>query len=238
VKIVICYIVISNGPKTDDFCSRFVATYREFPPGIEHETMLICQGGPPPTETALIFEGIWPLGVWPHLNDPGWDVSAYIDAANGPCKEADIMVCMGESVHFHRAGWLKRFVEAWAAHGPGFYGPFASNLVRAHLQTTCFCTSPVILRQYPVKVQNRIERMNFEHGERACWRRVSALGMPVRLVTFDGEYEPMAWRYPQNIIYRGTQENCLCWCNHTQGFAEGDATRKRNWSAAADRPFK
>lgn len=222
---------------TEDLCARFVASYKEFPPGVEHETFLICQGGPPPTETALIFEGTG-FKVWPHENDPGWDISAYIDAAKGPCEKADIMLCLGESVFFHRAGWFKRLIEAWAKYGPGFYGPFASNTVRAHLNTTAFCTSPVILRQYPARVASRQDRYSFEHGERACWRRVSARGMPVRLVTWDGEYEPMSWRYPPNILFRGDQSNCLMHCNHAEAWASADAVRKLSWSRTADQPFR
>lgn len=237
VKVVICYIAVTNGPLTEDLAARFVTTYHEYPPGADHEMMVICQGGLLPTNITLLFEGLH-AAMWPHPNTPGWDIDAHMDAAKGPCKDADIMICLGESVYFHRAGWLQRFLDAWKKYGPGFYGPFASNNVRGHLQTTAFCCHPTMLARYPFKVVTRKDRYEFEHGENALWRRLAARGAPVRLVTWDGEWEPLAWRFPNNIIYRGDQSNCLLWCNHSQGFADADRTRKINWSKTADQPFR
>jgi hypothetical protein len=69
------------------------------------------------------------------------------------------------------------------------------------------------------------------------WRRIAQHGMPVRLVTWNGAWEPGSWRMPQNIIYRGDQSNCLMWCNHSDGFRDADRVRKASWSMSADRPF-
>ena len=234
---MVCYIAVANGRFTDDYCSRFAATYHEYPAGIQHELMVIAQGGPLPQSTSLLFSDA-NAAMWPHPNDPGYDISAYIDAAKGPCATADIMVCLGETVYFHREGWLKRLVEAWAKHGPGMYGPFSSNNVRGHLQTTAFCCHPLMLKQYPVKVQNRADRMQFEHGENALWRRLNARGIPVRMVTWDGEWDHKAWRYPANIIYRGDQSNTLMWANHSDGFSIADARRRQSWARTADQPFR
>lgn len=236
MKFCVAYTAVATGAMTTDFIARFVSTWKYFPPGAEADLIIICNGGPLNAEQSIMFSALNPR-MFPRKNDEGFDLSGYQDAVRGPCADYDMVVFMGESCHFHREGWMRRFAEAWQKY-PGFLGPFSSNNVRPHLQTTCFCTSPKILRQYPVQIKNRAERYEAEHGCRAIWRRVSALGMPVRLVTFDGEYEPMAWRYPPEIIYRGSQSNCLCWCNHSQGFAEADAKRKRSWSVSADRPFK
>jgi len=62
---------------------------------------------------------------------------------------------LGESVYFHREGWLKRLADAWAKFGPGMYGPFGSNLLRPHLQTTAFCTSPALLQRCPISTKDR-----------------------------------------------------------------------------------
>ncbi len=76
------------------------------------------------------------LGVTylPRVNDAGWDIAAFQDVAGQ--TDCEMLVCLGESVYFHRPGWLKRMVEAWKVHGPGMYGFWASYLVRAHLNTT------------------------------------------------------------------------------------------------------
>ncbi len=237
MKIVVCYIAVSNGPITDDYCARFVTTYREYPAGYAHQLLVIANGGALPTSTAVLFEGL-NARMWPHLNDPGWDVSAYLDAAKGPCADADIMVCFGESVYFHREGWLKRLVDAWAKFGPGMYGPYASNTIRGHLNTTAFCCHPFMLKSYPKRVASRQDRYAFEHGEQAMWRRLNDRGVPVRMVTWDGEYEPMAWRTPRNILWRGDQSNLLCFCNHSDRFAEADEKTRMNWLRTCDQPFR
>jgi hypothetical protein len=238
MTICIVYIAVSAGPITDQYASRFVSTFHEYPPGIEDVDILICcNGGPLSTSLSLIFA---PLSarMFPRENDGGLDVSAYIAAARGPCANYEAILFLGESNYFHRAGWLKRLVEAWTRHGPGMYGPYASNAVRGHLNTTAFFTSPLFLRQYSRLVKDRPSRMEFEHGENALWRRVASQGRPVRMVTWDGEWEPRAWRMPKNIIWRGDQSNCLMWCNHNDGYANLDPARKQNWARMWDQPFK
>lgn len=237
MKIVVCYIAVTNGPITADYAARFCATYHEFPAGIEHEVLVIANGGPLPQEISLMFEPM-KAKMYPRANDPGWDVSAYQDAARGPCASADMMFCCGESVYFHREGWLARLVDAWKKHGPGMYGPYASNTIRGHLNTTAFFTAPAIIRSYPLRVSTRSDRYQFEHGENALWRRVAQRGLPVRMVTWDGEWPPQTWRSPRNILWRGDQSNTLCWCNHTQRFAEADAKTKQNWLRTCDQAFR
>lgn len=237
MKIALCYICVTNGRITADYAARFVTSYREYGPGAEHDTFIICNGGPLRLEESVIFSGM-NVHMYPRINDPGWDVTAYIDAAKGPCRDYDAMFCCGESVYFHTAGWLKRLQEAWQRYGPGFYGPFSSNAVRAHLNTTAFFCAPLLLRQYPVRINGRKERMEFEHGERSIWRRVSRRGMPVKLVTWDGEWSPEMWRMPKNILWRGDQSNCLVWCNHVDGFANAEASTKERWAKISDRPFQ
>lgn len=237
MKIAVCYVVVTQGPISADYASRFVATYNAFPPQYEHDTYICCNGGPLSRELGLILASLNPQ-YFLRSNDAGWDISGYIDLARGPCFNHDAMLCLGESCHFHREGWLRRFAEAWQKYGVGMYGPFASNTIRGHLNTTAFFCAPKLLREYPVKIQTRKDRYEFEHGQRALWRRISARGMPVRMVTWDGEWEPRAWRLPPNILWRGDQSNCLLWCNHSERFAESDTRTKLNWLRTCDQPFK
>lgn len=237
MNICLCYVAVSQGPITLDYCARFATTYHEYPPGAPHDTLVICNGGPLNTAATLALSSM-SARMFPRENDGGWDVSAYIDAAKGPCYDYDAMLCLGESNYFHRAGWLKRLVDAWGKYGPAMYGPYASNAVRAHLNTTAFMCPPLLLRQYPERVHDRPSRYEFEHGERAMWRRGVKRGYQARLVTWDGEWEPRMWRFPKNILWRGDQSNLLMWCNHSDGYAQGteeDRKKRRTW---ADLPFK
>lgn len=237
MTIALCYIAVTHGKVTADFASRFVSSYMQFPPGVGHETFICCNGGPLSHELACMFLPLNPK-FFPRENDPGYDISAYISAAAGPCKDFDMMVCLGESNYFHKEGWMKRLAEVWTKFGPGMYGPYSSNAVRAHLNTTAFCCPPLLLAQYPVRVGSRADRYEFEHGEQSLWRRIAKRGMPVRLVTWDGEWLPRQWRLPSNILWRGNQTNCLMWCNHSDRYGEAPQKTREGWMRSCDRPFR
>lgn len=236
MKIVVAYTTVCNGPITDEYVARFVATYREYPPGTEHDTLVISNGGPTSTGNALMLAAV-NARMFVRSND-GWDIGGYLEAAKGPCREYDAMLCLGESCYFHRAGWLSRMVEAWEKFGPGMYGPFSSNAVAPHLNTTAFLTAPLFLAQYPRKVSDRWSRYDFEHRQYPFWRYLERRNLPVRLVTWDGEWEPRLWRMPRNILWRGDQTNCLMWCNHSDGYANANRRTKAEWSRRTDAPFR
>jgi hypothetical protein len=234
VKILVCYIAVTQGKLTQGYASRFVGTYLRFGAGIEHDTMIICNGGPLSNEVGCLFA---PLNckMFPRSNE-GFDLGGYIEATG--LTDADMMVCLGESVYFHRPGWLARMVEAWKKHGPGMYGFWSSNLIRPHMNTTGFVIAPFLLRGWSYPVKTRDERYNFEHGERSFWRHVERLGWPVKFVTWDGEYGPREWRAPQNILWTGDQSNLLAWCLHTDKYREADGFTKPRWERNANMAFK
>ena len=235
--ICAAYIVVAGGPKTTGFVERFVSTWLEHPPGVNTDVLAICNGGAPTSEQGTMLSMI-NAKCFVRANDKGFDISGYIEASKGPLSEYDFVLCLGESVHFHRAGWLKRLWEVKSRHGEGMYGPFGSHVIRAHLQTTSFGTSPRLLREYPLLVTDRASRMEFEHGERSFWRFVQRRKHPVKMVTWDGAYDPGQWRTPKNILWKGDQSNLL-WCsNHTENYQNADEKRKRSWQLSADRPFR
>lgn len=234
VKIVVAYIAVTQGPLTADFCSRFVGSYLVCPPGVEHDLVVVCNGGPLPLETSLLFDPLNAVFL-PRPNDGGWDISGYQETAQK--IHCDMLVCLGESVYFHRPDWLLKMVNAWNEFGPGMYGFFSSFLVRAHLNTTAFVTAPLYLQQYP-KAKDRASRYEFEHGTHSLWRTIQAQGRPAKLVTWDGVWDPIQWRLPKNILWRGTQENCLIYCNHTDRYRAAAIPVKKNWERGADQMFK
>lgn len=236
MRCAIIYCAVTHGERTFDHCARFVSTWNTYPPNHDCDLIVACQGGPLATETAMLFAGL-NAKFWPRINDESRDIGAYLDAAKTIAKDYDMLLCLGESVSFVREGWLKRLVEAWQRYGPGMYGFFGSHVVRAHLQTTAFAIAPQLLREYPLSVTDRKSRYEFEHGERALWRRLYKRGVPVKLVLWNGEWSPGQWRLPQNCIWRGNQSNLLMHCNHVDKFREADEKTKRTWTAWADSPF-
>lgn len=237
MKIAVCYVAVTHGPKTYEFCNRFVRSYWAFPPGVDHDTVILCNGGPLPQGTAELFGGMR-LIFYPRRNDGSHDLGAYRDVSSKLGDRYDAMLYLGESVYFHREGWLRRLAEAWQKHGPGMYGIWGSHVFNAHLQTTGFLCAPKFVAEWSEPLSSKMERYVFEHGTRALWRRLHNRKVPVMLVTWDGEWAPRQWRKPANILWRGDQSNCLMFCNHTDRYAASDEKRKKNWAASADREYR
>lgn len=221
---------------------RFITTYREHPSGLDHQLVVVCNGGGPSQPLSWHGEKLWsPRDLFSFIpgtqfflhDNSGFDIGAYQAVAKTvPC---DVLVCLGQSVHFHRDGWLKRWSEAWTAYGPGMYGPFATHYIRPHLNTSAFSVPPHFINQlYPEKVNTHDERYAFENSNSALWNRIAAAGKPVALVTWDGVWAPGNWRKPPNIIDRGDQSNCLVWCNHNDMFAGASPQRKVELAAMMD----
>ena len=236
MRVLICYVTVTQGVKTLEFASRFAATYVQYPPGYSHKLMVVCNGGPPSTEVGVVFLPLDPL-FFPRANDPGWDISAFVEIARRYGQECDLMVCLGESCYFHRPDWLARMVEVVERYPGGMYGFFSSHVIRPHLNTTGFAVYPKWLTDYPRQVRNREDRYAFEHGEFSFWRHIHAKAGPVRLVTWDGDWTYKQWRVPHNILWRGDQSNCLIFCRHTDAYNQVEEKRKLNWSASIDRVF-
>lgn len=239
MRIVVAYTTVVGGPVTANLAARFVVSWTLYPGFILSEAqgphslqvVIVCNGGALDSETASLFLGLDPQ-FFVRENDPSWDIGGYMDVArNFPC---DLLVCCGESVFFHRAGWLSRLVEVAHEDGPGMYGVFSSNLLRPHLNTTMFAVLPRLLLGAP-RPLSREDRHNFEHGPNAFWVGVTTRGFPVRLVTWDGDYGPEDWRKPANIMWKGDQSNCLAFCVHTERYADASEETKRLWGRNADR---
>lgn len=226
MKTLAAYVSVTGGDRTLDLATRFALSWRRFPPSNrELGLTVICNGGPPAWFMGPSFPELNPK--WFPRPNIGADIGGYIDLARS-LEGFDAILCMGESVFFHRAGWMDRIEEVWNRLGPGFYGFFSSNLVNPHLNTTAFLCPPNLLAGYPEPVTNREQRYAFEHGKYSMWRRVQRLGLPVRLITWDGDYGPGEWRAPNNILWKGDQSNCLFFCIHTERWCNApDGTRVR-----------
>lgn len=235
---LIVYITVTGGPKTTEYAERFVTTFMQHPPQHPFRMIVVGNGGPPAWEVGSLFAGLNPQ-FWQRPND-GADIGAYCEIArtfNSNFNDV-AMVCLGESVYFHRAGWLARIVEAWEQNGAGMYGFFASNLVRQHLNTTAFVIGNQLLSTWNEPLNSRLDRYAFEHGPRPMWERVRSLGKPVGLINWSGVYAPFEWRGHQNGFWSGDQTDCLLWCSHTERFAKAEPETKRRWKTNADRGLR
>lgn len=226
---------VTGGDRTAFFAERFVSTFLRNPPKYEFTMLTVCNGGPPDQALGEFLLG----GIFSQLlprPNVGGDIGAFIDVARNN-QEYDLILCCGESVYFHRPRWLERLAQVWEKHGPGLYGFYASNLVRKHLNTTCFAVTPKLLLGWPESVANREDRYRFEHGKQPFWKHVEGLKLPVRLVMWNHDQAPWEWRAAkvENEFWRGDQSQCLMWCNHTERFANAVQSTKTRWMHNADK---
>lgn len=237
MKICLLYIAVANGPRTHELAGRFVTTYLEHPPGYDHDLVVLCNGGELDPETQSLFSVLERVTLVVRSN-VGFDIGGYIEAAQTFAKTYDWLICMGESVYSVREGWLARMAECFEAKGAGMFGPFSSNSVRAHLNTTMFATAPILLAKYPLPVRSTPERYEFEHGERCFWRWLRLMGKKSWLVTWDGCWQPQEWRSPNNILWRGDQSNLIMRCNHSDNFEASSFVVKASWQRHIDQAFR
>lgn len=235
MKMLVVYICVSKGRQSKYYAERFISSYHKFRPGFNHELLVVFNGQRPPTELQNAFAG-YPKSSYIRDNS-GFDIGAYQDVAEK--WNPDLMLCLGESVYFHRPEWLLRLAEAYEQHGPGMYGLLSSYQLQPHLNTTAFACSPGLIRSYPLFAATKGDRYHFEHGAHALWRRVAAVGAyAVKFVTWDGEWDLEDWRKPDNILCRGDQSNLLAFCNHSDNFARAQGDTKRRLADLADGKIK
>lgn len=222
-SVVVVYNHVPGDEEHAVMARRFADSYRAYPPGCEHSTVIACQN--PNLVLGELFAQTLP-DVFKFQHDgSGQDIGAYL-AIGRLLTDGGMMVCFGGSAYFQRAGWLARMVEAWKRYGPGMYGATATYEVSPHLNTTAFWCPPRLLASYPVQVETRQQRYDFEHGPHALWKLADRAGLPVKLVTWCGEYDWPDWRKPLNIFRRGDQSNCLaCWHHHDKFQAADEPTR-------------
>lgn len=214
--MTLCYIHVPGEAGHNALEDRFIKSYQDHPPGVDHRTLIICQGREPIPQTVERYRSVFPNCDFLPRSGEGMDIGAYIDASK--VVTTDAMLCLGGSSTVRKAGWMARMMEAWAKHGAGFYGSLSSYQVRPHFNTTGFWTSPILLGEYPKKVVTTPDRYEFEHGENSMWWLLHNLGIPTLLVTWCGEYEWPDWRKPPNISCRGDQSNCLTWFRINDAF--------------------
>jgi hypothetical protein len=234
--ITLVYIYVMGSAKYLADAQRFVSSYQQFPPGYDHDTLVICNLGTPNEHAEKLFATLPKVWFLAHDNT-GQDIGGYIAAASW--AESRLLVCMGSDVHFTRPGWLARMVDARLLHGPGMYGSSSSFEIMPHLNTTGFLVDRELLMAYPWPVKTQQDRYNFEQRQtlpdRQLWRNLHRAGYKAMLVTWDGEYEWWDWRTPPNIFRRGDQSNMLLlwkWADHWAG---APPPVKAEYAARSDR---
>jgi hypothetical protein len=212
--LVYIYAPGAGGRYQDFFPERFVESYHQFPPNIEHESIVVCNGAKADSTTRCLFSPFKNVRLIPY-NNAGYDIGGFQFAAqNVGC---DMMVFFGGSAFFKRAGWLFRMAEAFHLHGPALYGATANrgNLsvkVWPHIRTTAFWCPPGWMNEYPKRVTRADQRFPFEHGPDNFteWVR-KRKGSKAWLVSWDGEYQWERWDTVRGGYTHCPQTNVLAY---------------------------
>lgn len=229
-KVTLVYVHVPGNLHFERDAQAFVSTYGKNQPGISHQTLVVVNGA---NHRPALFDPI-PNCEFIHHDNDGWDIGGYLAAARHLNGKADMVICCGSQTTFPKPGWLLRLLEAWAKHGPGVYGTCATYQIRPHINTSGFACAPSMLLRYDGPISTKRDRYNFEHGENAFWIQMAKAGYPVKLVTFDGEYDWLEWRKPKNIYCRGDQSNCMIWFRMNREFAAMPPGKKAWMSQISD----
>lgn len=236
VALIYPYVVPKADVYRPDF-QRFIDTYNRFPAGIEHDLFLmLCNGCRFAGEDLAYVDGdSTPCYFGPEYHGEGCDIGAHQHMANSLEPDYDFMVCCSSQVHFHRAGWLTRMVDAREKFGPGLYGGMGSyEQKRPHIRTCFYGTDPKLFRGYPEVVNSRVKSLQFESQPNNFMGWLQGQGMTGYMVAWDGVYGPESFRKPPNVFRRGDQSNCLVWDRHTAIYASDTPEQRAITEALAD----
>lgn len=213
--IVIVYIFAMGGADGyRDKAQQFVETYLKNPPGLTHDTLIVCNGVPPNADAIALFNHL-PNVKFLERDDSGWDIGGYQHAAR--TVNCDMMVFFGGHTYFRKPNWLVRMWEVFAQHGDTLYGCTGNQgdqrvEVYPHVRTTAFWCSPALLNAYPYQVTTQGgggQRYAFEHGKNCLSNWIKQQGREVWIVTFEGIYPVQVCDSAPGGYHQNLQENLL-----------------------------
>lgn len=231
MKVGICYVCpIVKWDVYEPIVRRFLAAYKAFPPGSNHEFHVIFNGGSPTAQMLDLFSVMNPIC---HEHDnTGWDIGAFSTMSKVDCDE---MLFLGSNTNFRRAGWLQRILEVRQKFGTGLFGTSASYDIYPHIRTNGYLCRPELVGLAWKKNQSRSNpRHGFELGKSSLTDTTLAQNLPVLLVTWDGYYPKPEWRIAPEIYRRGNQSNCLIYDRHHEIYEASSPERKIQLGKIAD----
>lgn len=212
MKVVVVYVYApGSGANCDNYLFRFLKCYHDFPPGIEHETVIVLNGIRATSEITCLFSPLKNCGFIEHDNS-GYDIGAFQCAArNAPC---DMMVFFGASTFFTRGGWLLRMASAFRNHGNAQYGAMGNRgnpsvNVWPHIRTTAFWMNPELMNGYPTQVMSPDQRHPFEHGRNCFTEWLKSKGIESWVITRTKDLTWRDWDSDPQGYARGQQRDML-----------------------------
>lgn len=214
MKPLLVYICAVHYRNSMEYFRRFVESYINNPPGAEHYTVIVANGGPFKKEHYNLFDRMGEC-TYHYGDNIGYDLGAYISISRDIKYPSNTMFCCGTSLYFKKPGWLKRLLDVWDEYGPSIYGTLSTHQIRPHIRTTGFLVPKFMLFTYPHPTITLAQRYNFEHGEESiCWWARILKHRPL-VVSWMGVHDWQEWENIPLGYRKGNQSNCLCYDSHS-----------------------
>lgn len=222
------------------YAARFVQSWQEHPVGGDAGLMVVFGGDNYTAEDQSLFPCAQQFAAY---TGRGIDIGTTQFATKHYI--GDFIIGCTSRIYFHRAGAAQRLIEARMKYGRGLYGavgsyeacpvdPIAFRCPNPHLRTVWYGMDATDWKKYPFIINNRVEAHHFEAGKWNVTRWFLDRGLPVRMVTWGGEFEVHEFRHPKilNAFRRGDQTDMLVWDKHSDAWAKASAPIKLAWSKA------
>lgn len=215
MKITLVYCYPLNGKNNfAPYAHEFVASYQRNPPGLEHDTLIVCNGEPASDTSKALFNPLPSVSFIDHDNS-GWDIGAFQLAAQK--SDAHFMIFCGSHTYFRKPGWMIRMKEVFDQFGDALYGSTGNQGdpscgVSPHVRTTGFWCTPEMMRQYPLKVTQPGaggQRYEMEHGANCMTTWVIRSMRQALVVGWDCVQDVTRCNSIPNGYHSGDQSNLL-----------------------------
>ncbi|MDQ0392054.1 hypothetical protein [Labrys monachus] len=184
---------------------RFSDSYSRFPPGVDHELVLVNSNNGLTSSLAEAFSGLKYRVI--DYDGGGRDIGAH-QRASLSLGDDDWIMCLSSTSYARSPSWLKAFVAARDENGDGLYGSTSSFEYSAHIRTTGFFMRVARLREYPRICTTREECLAFESGQDSITNSVRARGLGAWVVTPDsGTLRLAESRRVPHVFRKGNQSN-------------------------------
>ena len=213
IELVYCYPL--NGHQ--GFSTKaleFAQSYMRNPPGLAHDTTIVCNGAPATQPSRDLFNGLPNLTFIDHDNS-GWDIGAFQMAAKR--SSAQLMVFCGSHMYFRKPNWLKRMQETFLEFGDTLFGSTGNQGdlrfgVHAHVRTTGFWCSPQLFAAYPHLVTSTGgggQRYLMEHGENCLTNWIRQQGKTAWICGWDCMFPVQQCDSMPEGYHQGMQNNLI-----------------------------
>lgn len=192
MKVAVVYVFPGNaGEQYTQHAIRFLQSYNQNPPGVDHESIVVLNGIKLCTEIECLFAPLKNVRFLEHDNS-GKDLGAYQLAARS--VSCDLMVCMGSPLRLRVPGWLAIIKQSFQQYGHALFGNWCFHVPAPHVRTTFFWLPPQILNAYPHPI-NDSTRYQVEHGANSLTQWCMSKKIPVLQCTVAGIFDIHGWHH-------------------------------------------